>query len=76
MPPFVIEASLGLALITSIVRLTSTVNRIEAKQDLSHTQLLSKHEVIKIELDLLKTNYLELKQEIKENRRYRAGDNS
>lgn len=76
MPPLVIEISLALALATSIVKLTTTVNRIEAKQDRSHVELLSKHEIIKIELDMLKNNYTDLKQELKDARRIRFSDTS
>lgn len=76
MPPFIIEASLGLALVTSIVRLTSTVNRIEAKQDHNRIELTAKQDLIKAELDMLKTNYLDLKIELKEFRKFRSTDKS
>lgn len=75
MPPLIVEASLALALAASIVKLTSTVNRIEANQERARIELLGKHEVIKVELETLKTQYYELKQELKDSRRYRQADN-
>lgn len=74
MPPLILELSVALALGASIVKLTSAVNRIEAKQERSHVELMGKHEVIKVELETLKYNYQELKIELKDSRRQRRDD--
>ncbi|NUN66320.1 hypothetical protein HCU40_16570 [Pseudanabaena biceps] len=74
MPPLIVEASFALAIFASVVRITSSINRIEQKQEVARTEVLGKIEVIHTELSALKQDNKEIKAEVKENRKFRFSD--
>jgi hypothetical protein len=74
MPPLVIEASLALAIIVSAVKVTTSVNRIEQKQEVARTEVLGKIEVIHTEISILKQDNKDIKDEVRANRKFRFSD--
>lgn len=74
MPPLILEFGVAIALIGSIVRITSAVNRMEQKATVSSAEILGKISVLTIKIDHLESDSRELKKEIKETRRFRFGD--
>jgi hypothetical protein len=74
MPPLVLEIGVAIALVSALVKTTTTINRIEAQQRMGHIELIGKHEILKSKLEFLEKETLEMKQEIKEYRRRRHTD--
>ena len=74
MPPLVVEASLALAIIVSAVKVTTSINRIEKKQEVAHTEVLGKIEVIHTATSVLKQDNKDIKDEVRANRKFRFSD--
>lgn len=74
MPPLVVEASLALAIIVSAVKVTTSINRIEQKQEVARTEVLGKIEVIHTEISVLKQDNKDIKDEVRANRKFRFSD--
>jgi hypothetical protein len=76
MPPLVLEFGVALALVTGLIKTTTTINRIESQQRMGHIELMGKQEVLKTKLDIIEKESLELRQDIKDLRRRRSGDDT
>lgn len=74
MPPFVIEASVLLAILGTSVKITNSINRIEQAQKQGYTELVGHVNVLRTKIEFLERESLELKNEIKESRRHRYSD--
>lgn len=74
MPPLTIEVGIALALITGLVKVTSTVNRIEQQQQIGHTELIGKIEVVKQQITTVEKDLDSMKLDLKDQRRHRYSD--
>ncbi|MBD2178404.1 hypothetical protein H6F42_15905 [Pseudanabaena sp. FACHB-1998] len=74
MPPLVLEIGVAIALVSALVKTTTTINRIENNQRLGHIELIGKHEVLKTKLEIIEKESCELRQDIKDLRRRRSTD--
>jgi hypothetical protein len=74
MPPLTIEVGIALALATAMVRVTTSITRIEQQQKIGHAELIGEIRVLKEKISFLEKDSSELKAEIKESRKYRYLD--
>lgn len=74
MPPLVLEIGVAIAMISALVKTTTTINRIENQQRIGHVELIGKHEILRKQLEFLEKESVELKLEMKELRRRRHTD--
>jgi len=74
MPPFTAELGLILAIGTGLIRVTTSINRIEQQQRIGHSELMGEVMVLKEKISFLERESIELKVELKESRRKRFND--
>jgi hypothetical protein len=74
MPPLVIEFSLAIAIIASTVKVTLSIHRIEQNQRVAQSEVLGEIKVIHTEIKSLKDDNKDLKDEVRENRKFRFSD--
>lgn len=74
MPPLVLEFGVAIALVTGLVRITATITRIEHRQSVGQTEVLGRIDVLRTKIDRLEVDSLEVKNEIKEYRKFKSND--
>lgn len=74
MPPLTLEVGITLAIATALVKVTTSISRIEQQQKIGHAELIGEIRVLKEKISFLEKDSNELKNEIKESRKRRYLD--
>ena len=74
MPPLILEFGVAIALVTGLVKITATITRIEHRQMVGQTEVLGRIDVLRTKIDRLEADSFEVKNEIKEHRKFRFND--
>ena len=76
MAPLVLEIGVAIAIGASLVRVTAAITRIEQRQTVGQTEVLGRIDVLRTKIDRLEVDSLELKNEMKESRKFRFDDSA